>query len=237
VINTKSTEAIELSKSEIGMMEEISTPFLDMINNYKSLAEAQEKEQDNINAFAFAYPKLAKQLGLVTSEQKKQKQALDALGSSFGGISSIASSTSQLMATLAGADKGRQIDALQIAKLAAIANIAQGVTKAFAQGGIAGFATGASVAAAGAAQIATIEAQIASIKKAQFGMDEMLSKPTLILAGEAGPERVQVTPADRPSSRGGGGMTINFLGPVTNKEFIRDTVLPEIQRVQDLGLA
>jgi hypothetical protein len=65
----------------------------------------------------------------------------------------------------------------------------------------------------------------------------MLSKPTLILAGEAGPERVQVTPADRPSSKGGNGMTINFNGPVTDKEFIRDTVLPEIQRVQDLGLA
>ena len=29
-----------------------------------------------LNAFAFAYPNLAKQLGLVTSEQKKQKQAL-----------------------------------------------------------------------------------------------------------------------------------------------------------------
>ena len=32
-------------------------------------------------------------------------------------------------------------------------------------------------------------------------------------------------------------MTINFNGPVTNKEFIRDTVIPEIQRVQNLGLA
>ena len=38
----------------------------------------------------------------------------------------------------------------------AIQNTAQGVTKAFGQGGVAGFATGALVAAAGAAQIATI---------------------------------------------------------------------------------
>ena len=69
-------------------------------------------------------------------------------------------------------------------------------------------------------------------------MDEMISQPTLIMAGEAGPERVSITPASRPSSeQSGGGMTINFLGPVTNKEFVRDTIIPEINRVQSLGLA
>ena len=67
----------------------------------------------------------------------------------------------------------------------------------------------------------------------------MVSKPTLILAGEAGPERVQVTPATRPGANqgGGGGLTLNFNGPVTSKEFIRDTVIPEIRKVQDMGLA
>ena len=76
------------------------------------------------------------------------------------------------------------------------------------------------------------------IKMAEFGMDEMVSSPTLIMAGEAGPERVSITPASRPSSgQGSGGMTINFLGPVTNKEFVRDTIIPEINRVQNLGLA
>ena len=118
-----------------------------------------------------------------------------------------------------------------------VANIAQGITKALAQGGILGFATGASVAAAGAAQISTISNQIAELQAARFGMDEMVTKPTLILTGEAGPERVQVTPADRPASNGGSGVTLNFNGPVTNKEFIRDTVLPELERVQNLGLA
>jgi TP901 family phage tail tape measure protein len=76
------------------------------------------------------------------------------------------------------------------------------------------------------------------IKMAEFGMDEMVSSPTLIMAGEAGPERVSITPTSRPSSgQSGGGMTINFLGPVTNKEFVRDTIIPEINRVQNLGLA
>tara|TARA_Y100001937_G_scaffold67740_1_gene92609 strand:+ start:608 stop:2539 length:1932 start_codon:yes stop_codon:yes gene_type:complete len=170
-------------------------------------------------------------------EQQKFNEGLVAASSAFGTLGSAAQSTSQLLATLAGEDKDRQIVALQIARIAAIANIAQGVTKAFAQGGILGFASGASVTAAGAAQIATIDAQIAQLKKAQYGIDQMVSSPTLILAGEAGPERVQVTPSDRPASQQQGALTINFNGPVTSREFVRDTIIPEIDRVQKLGLA
>ena len=77
-----------------------------------------------------------------------------------------------------------------------------------------------------------------NLKFAQFGMDEMVSQPTLIMAGEAGPERVQVTPATRPSvNESNGGMTINFLGPVTDRDFVRDTIIPEIEKTQRLGLA
>ena len=95
-------------------------------------------------------------------------------------------------------------------------------------------------AGAGAALTSVFDqgmAQVRKLKFAQYGMDEMVSKPTLIVAGEAGPERVQVTPADRPASQQGGGLTINFLGPVTNREFVRDEIIPEINRVQKLGLA
>ena len=96
---------------------------------------------------------------------------------------------------------------------------------------------GVGVALASLAALEAAKAGVRSIKFAEFGMDEMIAKTTLIMAGEAGPERVQVTPADRPSSQKSGGMTINFLGPVTNKEFVRDTIIPEIQKVSKLGLA
>ena len=102
------------------------------------------------------------------------------------------------------------------------------------------FIPGVGIGAAMAALVAleAAKAGVRSIKFAEFGMDEMISKPTLIMAGEAGPERVSITPTSRPSSgQSGGGMTINFLGPVTNKEFVRDTIIPEINRVQNLGLA
>jgi hypothetical protein len=56
--------------------------------------------------------------------------------------------------------KKKQFEDNKAASIAqAIINIAMGVTQAFAQGGIAGFVTGALVAAAGAVEIAAISAQ------------------------------------------------------------------------------
>ena len=79
--------------------------------------------------------------------------------------------------------------------------------------------------------------QVKKLKLAQFGMDEVVSSPTLVMAGEAGPERIKVTPQGRTGSGGSGGITINFMGPVTSKDFVRDTIVPEFQRVSKLGLA
>ena len=80
-------------------------------------------------------------------------------------------------------------------------------------------------------------AAMSNLKFAQHGMDEVVSSPKLIIAGEAGPERVQVTPQGRTGGGNTGGLTINFHGPVTNKDYVRDEIIPEIQRVQKLGLA
>lgn len=97
-------------------------------------------------------------------------------------------------------------------------------------------------AAAGAAGLLTglFDQGMSQVKKlsiAQFGMDEVVSSPTLVLAGEAGPERIQVTPSGRAGSGGGSGITVNFLGPVTSRDFVRDTIIPEFSRVTKLGLA
>ncbi len=99
-----------------------------------------------------------------------------------------------------------------------------------------GIAAGAGAAISGLFDGAV--GMVKQLKFAQFGMDEMVSQPTLIMAGEAGPERVQVTPATRPSvNENQGGMTINFLGPITDRDFVRDTIIPEIEKTQRLGLA
>ena len=84
-------------------------------------------------------------------ELNKRKEEL--AQAAFGALTSIANS-------IATGDEKERRRAFKINKAVsigqAIQNTAQGVTKAFAQGGVGGFVTGGLVAAAGAAQIATI---------------------------------------------------------------------------------
>jgi hypothetical protein len=55
----------------------------------------------------------------------------------------------------------------------------------------AGFAAGAGAGAAMGAGAS----KVGSLFGAQYGMDEMVAEPTMILAGEAGPEHVGITPS------------------------------------------
>ena len=197
---------------------------------------ANEKEQEELrNKFIELYPEEAKKLGLLTN---KQKENANQLQQTINLSNTLATSLSAAFDPNQSAGEAFQgfiinvITALQGVILASKA-VSEALTTTFIPGLGVG---GALVALAG---LEAAKAGVRSVRFAQFGMDEMVSQPTLIMAGEAGPERVQVTPASRPGATqgNGSGMTINFNGPVTNKEFIRDTVLPEIQRVQDLGLA
>ena len=163
--------------------------------------------------------------GLIAAEALKQQATEDSLAATAKAAALNATSAEDAMERVVRAAYMEAV-ARQIAK------IIVGVPFPFNVGlaaGAAGIMSGLFDGAVGMAK---------KIKFAQFGMNEMVSQPTLIMAGEAGPERVNITPASRPSSeQGGGGMTINFLGPVTNREFVRDTIIPEINRVQSLGLA
>ena len=83
------------------------------------------------------------------------------------------------------------------------------------------------VIAAGLANVATIEAQ-------QFakGGDFVTNKPELIMVGEAGREHVQITPIDRPEERAmnGSGITVNINGGVVQEDYIRNELIPAINR-------
>lgn len=54
------------------------------------------------------------------------------------------------------------------------------------------------------------------------GTDSVFSKPTMFLAGENGPERVQVTPTNQFQRGGSGGHTYNFYGPVMMDQIAMD---------------
>ena len=88
-----------------------------------------------------------------------------------------------------------------------------------------------------AATIAAGLANVANIEQQQFarGGDFVTQGPQSIMVGDnpGGRERVQVTPLSSPNFEGpqGGGITINFNAPVTDRTFVRDYIIPEIQRV------
>lgn len=70
----------------------------------------------------------------------------------------------------------------------------------------------------------------------QHGGDLVVSRPTLMAVGERGAERVSVRPlAGGMAGAGGGGMTLNFAGPVvfdelTASQFVRRFVMPALNR-------
>tara|TARA_R110000824_G_scaffold79946_3_gene201322 strand:- start:480 stop:2234 length:1755 start_codon:yes stop_codon:yes gene_type:complete len=85
-----------------------------------------------------------------------------------------------------------------------------------------------------AAVIATGLANVANIEAQQFakGGDFVTNKPELIMVGEAGREHVQITPVDRPDERAmkASGVTINIHGGVVQEDYIRNELIPAINR-------
>jgi hypothetical protein len=109
-----------------------------------------------------------------------------------------------------------------------------------------GWVAFASALSSGLANVVQIESSLKEMStvKAATGMDEIVSKPTMILAGEAGPESVNITPLG-----GGGGDTattgspinITFSGNILADSWIEDEAIPKIKeairRGSDIGVS
>ena len=82
------------------------------------------------------------------------------------------------------------------------------------------------------------------ITKAQYGMNEVVDQPTMILAGEAGAEQVSITPLEGPNIEGvqggGGGITVNVSGNVLTSDFVEgelaDNIREAVRRGADFGM-
>ncbi|HCI03757.1 TPA: phage tail tape measure protein [Candidatus Peribacteria bacterium] len=111
--------------------------------------------------------------------------------------------------------------------------VAESIQTMFA-GGI-GVVTGIIALAA----IAALKVAVENLKFAQFGMDEIVSKPTLIMAGEGNRrERVTVSPLDSGNARGSQGngqIVINVTAPLVDETVI-DAIIPAINRANRLGI-
>jgi hypothetical protein len=142
------------------------------------------------------------------------------------------------LSRLSGSNKGFAIAAARLSQASAIIDTYAGANKAFAQGGVLGFLTGASVIAAGLANVKEIQTQIAEMGSAKHGADFVTSGPQLMMVGEgSGPEHVQVTPLVDSNLQGpqGGGVTINISGGVVQDDYVRNTLIPAINRATGTG--
>ena len=93
-------------------------------------------------------------------------------------------------------------------------------------------------------QVAQIEKSIGGMKFAETGMNEIVTKPTLIMAGENGSESVQVTPLDTNKNINGvqgSSVTVNVSGNVMTQDFVEgelaDSIKNAIRRGSDFGIS
>ena len=109
------------------------------------------------------------------------------------------------------------------------------VEKAF---GEVGFFGGLAVAAGSAAVGQGLAKSITKIQAAE-GFDGVVTEPTLILAGEAGPEYVDIEPTTNEGANRGGG-TVIFQGNIMSDNFIEEEAIPKIKealrRGADIGI-
>jgi hypothetical protein len=93
--------------------------------------------------------------------------------------------------------------------------------------------------AAAIAALASLEGAKALVRNVEFaatGADFVTDGPQLLMVGEAGREQVSVTPLEGPNINGPqGGVTVNFNGPITDREYVRGYIIPEIKEAVRLN--
>ena len=195
-----------------------------------TITEAQVEEQ--VSFFEQLSTKWVDASGNMIKRTKDQEKAINEQKKAFvNNMQTIASE-------FPGAEKAAKRFAQVQATVDAIA-AANAAYKAMAGIPVVGPALGI---AAAAAALGAGYANVKKIEAAATGYDDIVNSPTMFLAGEAGAERVSVTPLEGPNINGpqGGSVNITFTGNVTSQEFIENDAIPQIKeairRGADIGV-
>ena len=125
--------------------------------------------------------------------------------------------------------------ALTIAQ--ATADTYAGANKAFAQGGVLGFATGAAIIAGGLANVVNINNAYKE-QKAQYGFEGTVTEPTTFTVGEGGAaEYVSVQPMEGVNNAGGQGINVYISGNVMSQDFVESELSERIQEAVRKGVS
>ena len=168
-----------------------------------------------------------------TAEQKKQIR-VNEIEFQASSISQLIGGLGQLNEASAGSAK---VNA-RLAQVQAIIDTYAGANKAFAQGGVFGFATGAAIIASGLANVLTISRNIGDLEKFNTGgivpgTGTTDSVPALLTPGEVILNQAQ---QENVAQGLGGGINIEINAPLVDETVI-DTIIPAIQKAQKLNLA
>ena len=209
----KQLEELKLLREQLLLLEEKQAG----LSNEKN--ENQEKDIKQTSKIKSAINDL---VGSLTTKEKLDKNSIK---------SAIAIGASQKTA----ADAAKSASAVFITAKIQEA-VAQMIAKAF---GEVGFFGGLAVAAGSAVFGKNLAQSVKRIAAAE-GMNEVVTEPTLILAGEEGAEYVNIEPTQNEGA-GMGGATVVFQGNVLSNDFIENEAVPMIKEALrkggDLGIS
>ena len=112
--------------------------------------------------------------------------------------------------------------------------VASFLADAFAKGGVFGGILGAGAAGIIGSLFSGAVKEISGTAFAAEGMNEIVTEPTMIIAGEEGPEYVDIEPTTNEGAGRGGGVNISFTGNVLSDDFF-ETALPKIKEALRKG--
>jgi|GEM_PF-6709886 len=113
--------------------------------------------------------------------------------------------------------------------------VASFLADAFNKGGIFGGILGIGAAGVVGSLFSGAVRQISETAFAAEGMNEIVTEPTMIIAGEEGPEYVDIEPTTNEGAGRGGGVNISFTGNVLSSDFIENEAVPLIKEALRKG--
>ncbi len=210
--------------------------FMDQLNAFQQSKEWEILNWEERMEIISFYGQKEIDLNKEVADNKKKIKDIE-FHTTMEHYSKLAGGTSAFLKNFAGGEKA----AARIQQVKVGVDTISATMKSFAQGGgwPGGLIPAAASAAYGAAQMMAISQSIGEFKTAQTGMDEIISSPTLIMAGEGGKaEHIGITPLEGPNidgPQGGGSVTVNVSGNVMTEEFTTDQIIPAIREALRRG--
>jgi hypothetical protein len=216
----RATARAEATKEQIAGVEERSkqaeaalTEFeRNFEKNWDNISKEAEAERDRRIKFTADTISLEAKIDADREEkhQAELKRIAERKAAQNAYLISVMFGTAQMLGAFAGLNeqlKGNAELTKTLARGEVAINTAAGIMKAYAQGGVLGFVTGAAIAAEGLRQLSVINAQ-----KFALGGDFTTRGPQMIMVGDnpGGVERVQVTPISSPNVNGPQGANISM---------------------------